>query len=186
MVSQFRIDLYINPLNFKVPQRSKNPVQRIHRMVSAPRVHPQPTQAALLLAGGATLPWREKFGLAKIGNFKIIFILFYSPHTLLHTHALILFFCAGPMLGVRRERRGRCPAGVRGSPAAGQPRPLPVPGGPAPSAGHPPQWHGAGDAGSSPGSAAPRGSPAQLTSASRIININHRAATRGTALNPHL
>lgn len=168
MVSQFRIDLYMNPLNFKVPQRAKNPVQRIHRMVSAPRVgswwtaafvHPQPTQAALLLAGGRRFHGGKSLVWLKLGFF-IIFILFYSPHTLFHTHAHTPFR--------RRAHAGRGEGGVRGgvrgrvrrSPAAGQPRPLLVPGGPAPSAGHPPQRHGGVDAGSSPGSAAPRGSPA--------------------------
>lgn len=152
MVSQFRIDLYMNPLKFKEPQRAKNLVQRIYRTVSAPCVGSYWTSARLGLCTPSprgqprspTASWLErsprrssgkKFGLTKTGIFSFP-LDFLKPYFSLPP-------CPAPRPFPRRARRAG--AVSRRSRPAGQPRCAalarapPVPGGPAPSAGLLPQ-----------------------------------------------
>lgn len=128
MVSQFRIDLYMNPLKFKAPRRAKNLVQQIYIYImvsaycmflylTAARIgfmHLQPTQPALQaqscagalatpLCTGVTLP-REKDGwVCRKLRFLLLLFLYY--------------FC-----GAQGGEEGRCPqAGPHSGGEAGSP-----------------------------------------------------------------
>lgn len=128
MVSQFQIDLYMNPLKFKAPRRAKNLVQQIYIyiMVSAycmflyltalriEFMRLQPTQPALQaqscagalatpLCTGVTLP-REKDGWV-CRKFRFLLLLF------------LYYFC-----GAQGGEEGRCPqAGPHSGGEAGSP-----------------------------------------------------------------